>query len=99
MALINCSECGKQVSDRAASCPNCGNPIAQIAGPTPTATRATQVYTEESKPVTTQQTGKGPKVVQLIGGVLILLGVASCVLGGPGSSFQGVGIALVGVVV
>lgn len=26
--LINCSECGKQVSDKAASCPNCGNPIA-----------------------------------------------------------------------
>lgn len=29
MALINCTECGKQVSDKAASCPNCGNPINQ----------------------------------------------------------------------
>lgn len=27
MSLIKCSECGKQVSDRAKSCPNCGNPI------------------------------------------------------------------------
>lgn len=27
MALINCSECGKEVSDKALSCPNCGNPI------------------------------------------------------------------------
>ena len=27
MALIKCSECGKQVSDKAASCPNCGAPI------------------------------------------------------------------------
>lgn len=27
MALIICSECGKQVSERAVSCPNCGNPI------------------------------------------------------------------------
>lgn len=26
--LITCSECGKQVSDKATSCPNCGNPIA-----------------------------------------------------------------------
>ena len=26
MALIYCSECGKQVSDKASSCPNCGNP-------------------------------------------------------------------------
>lgn len=27
MALIKCNECGKQVSDKATSCPNCGNPI------------------------------------------------------------------------
>lgn len=27
MALINCPECGKEVSDKAASCPNCGCPI------------------------------------------------------------------------
>ena len=27
MALIICSECGKQVSDKALTCPNCGNPI------------------------------------------------------------------------
>lgn len=27
MALINCNDCGKQVSDKASSCPNCGNPI------------------------------------------------------------------------
>ena len=27
MALINCPECGKQISDRAASCPDCGYPI------------------------------------------------------------------------
>ena len=27
MSLIKCSECGKEVSDKAVSCPNCGNPI------------------------------------------------------------------------
>ena len=27
MALINCSECGKEVSDKAKACPNCGCPI------------------------------------------------------------------------
>ena len=26
MALINCSECGKQMSDKAEACPFCGNP-------------------------------------------------------------------------
>lgn len=24
MAMINCPECGKEISDKAASCPNCG---------------------------------------------------------------------------
>lgn len=27
MALINCPECGKEISDKATSCPHCGNPI------------------------------------------------------------------------
>ncbi|TNJ35901.1 zinc-ribbon domain and TM2 domain-containing protein [Prosthecochloris vibrioformis] len=27
MAIIKCSECGKDVSDKAKSCPNCGAPI------------------------------------------------------------------------
>lgn len=28
MALIACSECGKEISDKAASCPTCGAPTA-----------------------------------------------------------------------
>jgi DNA-directed RNA polymerase subunit RPC12/RpoP len=27
MALIKCSECGKEISDKAQSCPNCGCPV------------------------------------------------------------------------
>lgn len=27
MALINCNECGKEISDKAVSCPNCGAPL------------------------------------------------------------------------
>ena len=29
MALVNCPECGKQVSTAAAACPNCGFPVAE----------------------------------------------------------------------
>lgn len=29
MALINCNECGKEISEKAKSCPYCGNPINQ----------------------------------------------------------------------
>lgn len=31
MALINCQECGAQISDQAASCPKCGAPVAAKA--------------------------------------------------------------------
>ena len=27
MALIKCPECGKEISDKAISCPNCGLPL------------------------------------------------------------------------
>ena len=27
MALISCSECGKEISDRATACPHCGCPL------------------------------------------------------------------------
>lgn len=27
MALITCPECGREVSDKAAACPYCGNPL------------------------------------------------------------------------
>jgi hypothetical protein len=33
MALIKCSECGKDVSDKATACPNCGAPIGSEHGP------------------------------------------------------------------
>lgn len=29
MALISCKECGREVSDKATSCPHCGAPIAE----------------------------------------------------------------------
>lgn len=31
MALINCTECGKEFSDKASACPNCGCPITSMS--------------------------------------------------------------------
>lgn len=31
MALIKCPECGKEISDKASSCPNCGYPIESLS--------------------------------------------------------------------
>lgn len=33
MALIKCPECGRDVSDKAKSCPNCGFPVEEIEAP------------------------------------------------------------------
>jgi len=33
MALINCPECNKEISDKAVSCPNCGYPIQEVNKP------------------------------------------------------------------
>ena len=33
--LIVCTECGKEVSDLAAACPNCGAPVSSAPAPTP----------------------------------------------------------------
>lgn len=35
MALINCSECGKEISDKAKNCPHCGAPIGSLTNETP----------------------------------------------------------------
>ena len=50
MALINCPECGKQVSTAARSCPACGFPVAaqapQAASPLPTASPSKELLAE-----------------------------------------------------
>jgi hypothetical protein len=35
MALIDCNACGRRISDRATSCPHCGDPRGQAANATP----------------------------------------------------------------
>lgn len=66
MALINCPECSKSVSDKAAACPDCAYPIAQAA------------YSSSAAviPVTTiEQTSKKYKQQKLIAAGLIIFGL------------------------
>ena len=71
MAIVKCSECSREVSDKAPSCPNCGNPIGRPV---------LEVATNPSKPfkVELELTNKKWKKVILIawfvivGGLLIL---------------------------
>ena len=79
MPLVDCSECGKQVSDKASSCPHCGNPMSEKA---PTA----HVETRAGGAVTTETTGKAFKLWQAIGAGIFLLGLVSCAYVGQLSS-------------
>lgn len=74
MALISCGECGNQVSDKASSCPKCGNPISSGEAPSQPVT----VQTAGVGVVTTQATGKAPKIMQAVGALLIIIGTVSC---------------------
>lgn len=48
MALIQCGECGKEVSDKAASCPGCGAPVASPADNKTSRQKASDRYKDHS---------------------------------------------------
>lgn len=61
MSLIKCSECQKEISDQAVSCPHCGNPVHK------------QVV-QADKPVEIELTSKKWKKRAILGLLLFLLG-------------------------
>jgi hypothetical protein len=58
MALINCSECSKEISDKAQLCPNCGAPVEKI---------------ENSKQNVTSAIPQPPKPKRSSAGLIILV--------------------------
>ncbi len=65
MALINCTECNHEVSNKAEACPKCGAPIASARE---TVAAGTQIKT-------VQETSKKFKLQSLISVLLIIIGV------------------------
>lgn len=73
MALINCPDCGNEVSDRAEACPNCARPIRDASTP------AEGVQTIED-------TGKRWKLMRVVGTLAFLGGfVVLLIVAGSGS--------------
>lgn len=81
MPLISCLECGRQVSDRAASCPDCGCPL-NSPRPVPRQT------------VTIQKTAKKYKAGRLIGAAWLGIGVIVLIADGgpPGAIIAAMGL-------
>ena len=61
MALVKCSECGKEVSDKAAACPGCNAPFGKEGG--------------VKRLTTTQRTAKSIKLQGLLSGIMMIVGV------------------------
>ena len=91
MALINCPECGKEVSSNAPACPSCGNPINTaltqqapqqvVASPHTTNASARDLGQAMANPIIEQQQRKssGGATGALIGAVLgYFLMASSC---------------------
>lgn len=90
MALINCPDCGTQVSDRAAACVKCGAPIAALTGQSVQPTEAPHVQTIE-------QTGKVYKGQQALGVVAIVVGIIMMMAGDSGSGANVFGAIVAGI--
>lgn len=93
MALIECPDCGKQVSDAATSCISCGRPLrGNSQSVDPRKTRET--------PVLIEQSAKPFKGGMLLGvGIVILaliIGMASPTSGGAAASLT---LILIGILV
>lgn len=71
MALIKCSECGKEISDRASSCMNCGCPIEKEKKPK-------VVETEEKEILSVVLNIKKMRIVRY---VLLLFGIIFIIFG------------------
>jgi hypothetical protein len=74
MALVNCSECAREISDKAAACPHCGIPIGQqsvvIKGVSP--------FAEYHTPIQGKSKGK-----------ITVIGYIGMLLLGPLAAFSG----------
>ncbi len=87
MALIKCSECGKEVSDKAAACPGCGAPLTAL----PTA-----VSIDPSSHAHVTRTGAK---WEGLGFVLVLVGMVVGIAASPPISTIGGIAAAIGIVV
>ena len=70
MALINCPECGKEISDRATACPHCGCPVETRSETSPITIPDPPVIPLEP-PVTTENTPITPRCTKKVGPVQI----------------------------
>lgn len=98
LALIPCAACAHQISELAVACPSCGHPVTQAKAEPKPASRSISGGGSSfgaGDTVTTQQTAKIYKFIQLVGVLMICAGPVACVSGsGATASLFGFGLML-----
>ena|GEM_PF-5502651 len=84
MALIKCSECQKEISDKASACPNCGNPVvAQSAIPAiqskPAQVEYGQVVQKPNPPTKPKKKHGCLIAIAVVFGVFIIIGIIASI--------------------
>ena len=75
MALLACSECGKEISDKASACPNCGAPLSASKETSP-------ISGAVSPPVSPPQSSKKSEKLKYIVLGIVIIAVISAFAGG-----------------
>ncbi|MCL4403895.1 zinc-ribbon domain-containing protein [Patescibacteria group bacterium] len=91
MALIKCSECSKEISDKAITCPFCGNPINNVPA---------QVKNNPTQPlkIEPELTSKRWKIVKIVAWIVMIVGIIVMMPGGNASLGLGFIIAAIGLI-
>lgn len=86
MGLIKCTECGKEISDKAATCPNCGCPVNSTAGTTPPPMQQAMPNMQIQAPVKRKK-GHGCLITILIFiGIIVFFAIIGSVVSKNGTS-------------
>lgn len=93
MALIACSECGNEISDKAASCVRCGNPISPQLLDQPAAGSADAVKSGRQR---SRARADGGKAIAFVGlPIALVVGMATTAAIGWGVAFAVMVLAVV----
>lgn len=73
MALIDCPECGRQISDQAEACPQCGYPIRKMQRKEVAQQVKEASFSRESEDANRGKNGKQFVVGAIVGGILLAI--------------------------
>lgn len=86
MGLIKCTECGKEISDKATTCPNCGCPVNSTAGATPPPMQQAMPNMQTQAPVKRKK-GHGCLITILVFiGIIVFFAIIGSVVSKNGTS-------------